>query len=205
MSKGGLLVVPRSTRSPELRAYLARHEYDDCIIAPLHGDEGVIGLVVVANRLGDVSTFDSEDGKLFETIANHASVALQNGRLMDRLRFEALHDSLTGLPNRTSFHSRVRDAISRAKISHSNVAVMLMDLDRFKEVNDSLGHHNGDILLQEVGARMRQNLESQGIVARLGGDEFGILLPQVESIDEANSVAQLIGLVLDRPFRHEEL
>jgi diguanylate cyclase (GGDEF)-like protein len=205
MSKGGLLVVPRSTRSPELRAYLARNGYDDCIIAPLHGDEGVIGMVVVANRLGDVSTFDLEDGKLFETIANHASVALQNGRLMDRLRFEAMHDSLTGLPNRTYFHSRVRDAISRAKISHGTVAVMLMDLDRFKEVNDSLGHHNGDVLLQEVGVRMRQNLEAQGLVARLGGDEFGILLPSVSGVDEAIAAAQLIGLVLDRPFRHQEL
>src|SRR5207248_5119030 len=116
---------------------------------PLRGDEGVIGLVVVANRLGDVSTFDAEDGKLFETIANHASVALQNGRLMDRLRFEAMHDSLTGPPNRTYFHSRVRDAISRAKIGHGTVAVMLIDLHRFKEVNDSLGHHNVDVLLQE--------------------------------------------------------
>src|SRR5206468_8876508 len=132
-----------------LRGYLERRGYVDSIIAPLHGDDGVIGLVVVANRLGDVSTFDSEDGRLFETIANHASVALQNGRLMDRLRFEALHDSLTGLPNRTYFHSRVRDAISMAKISHSSVAVMLMDLDRFKEVNDSLGHHNVYVLTQD--------------------------------------------------------
>src|SRR5206468_4699526 len=132
-----------------LRGYLERRGYVDSIIAPLHGDDGVIGLVVVANRLGDVSTFDSEDGRLFETIANHASVALQNGRLMDRLRFEALHDSLTGLPNRTNFHGRVRDAISRAKISHSGVAVMPMDLDRFKAVDDSLGHHNGDVLLPE--------------------------------------------------------
>src|SRR5205823_14469890 len=118
------------------------------------------------------------DGQPLGASASHARVALQNGRLMDRLAFEAMHDALTGLPNRTYFHSRVRDAISRAKIGHGTVAVMLMDLDRFKEVNDSLGHHNGDVLLQEVGNRMRQNLESQGLVARLGGDEFGILLPQ---------------------------
>jgi GAF domain-containing protein len=154
MARGGLLVIPRTTRVPELRAYLDRRGYLDCIIATLHGDEGVIGMVLVANRLGDVSTFDAEDGKLVETIANHASVALQNGRLMDRLRFEALHDSLTGLPNRTYFNTRVREAISRAKLSRGGAAVMLMDLDRFKEVNDSLGHHNGDILLQEVSARL---------------------------------------------------
>jgi diguanylate cyclase (GGDEF)-like protein len=201
----GPVVVPRSTRDPELRAYLTQREFDDCIILPLHGDAGVIGMITVANRLGNVRTFDVEDGRLAETIANHASVAVQNGRLMDRLRFEALHDALTGLPNRTLFHTRVREAIREARPARGQVAVMLMDLDRFKEVNDSLGHHNGDLLLQDVAARMKNSLGEGVTVARLGGDEFGIVLPMVGDVAGALAVAARMQAVLDQPFRHQEL
>src|SRR5205085_5982992 len=121
------------------------------LAAPLVGPSGALGTLVVADRSGQVRDFSSADLHLFATLANHASVSLENNRLVDRLRDKAaesehqsLHDALTGLPNRTLFAARLGESLRES----SAVAVLLLDLDRFKEVNDTLGHHNGDLLLQ---------------------------------------------------------
>jgi diguanylate cyclase (GGDEF)-like protein len=112
----------------------------------------------------------------------------------------ALHDHLTNLPNRVLFLDRVRQAISARAREPGGVAVMLMDLDRFKEVNDTLGHHYGDELLKELSARLRLLLRESDSVARLGGDEFGFLLARIAGADTAVTVAQRIGHALQRPF-----
>ncbi len=119
---------------------------------------------MVANRMGDVGTFEAEDLRMLETVTNHASVTLENRRLVDQLREEAaekehqaLHDNLTGLPNRTLFNQRVEEAIASAQSSNGSVGVMLLDLDDFKEVNDTLGHHHGDLLLKEIGSRLARS------------------------------------------------
>ena len=91
---------------------------------------------------------------------------------------QALHDGLTGLPNRTLFYDRIRQAILTAGREGGRVAVMMMDVDRFKEINDTLGHHVGDALLEELARRLQNVLRTSDTVARLGGDEFGLLLPQ---------------------------
>ncbi|MHB1855445.1 MAG: diguanylate cyclase domain-containing protein, partial [Acidimicrobiales bacterium] len=119
---------------------------------------------------------------------------------------EALHDSLTGLANRTLFLQRVGELGStRARGDQRMAAVMLMDLDRFKEVNDTLGHHNGDLLLREVANRIVATLRQEDTVARLGGDEFAILLPRIASVDQALSSAQRIVEALQQSFRLNEL
>ena len=92
--------------------------------------------------------------------------------------YQALHDGLTGLPNRTLFYDRIRQAILTAGREGGRVAVMMMDVDRFKEINDTLGHHVGDALLEELARRLQNVLRTSDTVARLGGDEFGLLLPQ---------------------------
>ena len=103
---------------------------------------------------------------------------------------QALHDGLTGLPNRTLFRDRIEQAIAVARRDSGQLAVAMMDLDRFKDVNDSLGHHAGDALLVEVGRRLRGILRSSDTVARLGGDEFGVLISQPRTTSD---VAVVIG------------
>ena len=175
----------------------------DGMAAPLVGPDGVIGTLFVQDRSGEVRSFAAEDLRLFATVANHAAIALGNSRLLDRTREQAaealhrsLHDTLTGLPNRLHFHERLTARLADG----GSAAVLLLDLDRFKDVNDTLGHDNGDALLCEVGARIRSVLRAGDVVARLGGDEFAILLPDVDGPEAATSVARSIVAVLERPL-----
>jgi diguanylate cyclase (GGDEF)-like protein len=118
----------------------------------------------------------------------------------DYKAFMALHDPLTGLPNRALLYDRVKQAIAEARRQGNDLAVLLIDLDRFKEINDSLGHHIGDLLLEKVGPRIRSVLRETDTVARLGGDEFAVLLPDVEGADHAALIAKRIDEALDEPF-----
>jgi diguanylate cyclase (GGDEF)-like protein len=115
---------------------------------------------------------------------------------------QALHDALTGLPNRVLFHDRVRQAIESARRHDTTTAVMVMDLDHFKEINDTLGHYHGDRLLQLVGERLSSMLRSEDTVARMGGDEFAILLPSVG--DEGYGI-DVAGKVLESLRRSFEI
>ena len=121
--------------------------------------------------------------------------------------YQALHDALTDLPNRALFQSSLRETIeSRSKRDgHELVAVMLMDLDHFKEINDTLGHHFGDLLLQEIGPRLSTVLRDEDLLARLGGDEFGILLPNIPDVETAIGVAERILEELEKPLSVEGL
>ena len=116
---------------------------------------------------------------------------------------QALHDGLTGLPNRTLLRDRTHQAIRPADRERSPAALLLIDLDRFKEVNDTLGHHYGDQLLIQVGQRLQAALRQVDTVARLGGDEFAILLPRIVSAEGAVAVANKLQAVLEEPFELE--
>jgi diguanylate cyclase len=113
---------------------------------------------------------------------------------------QALHDGLTGLPNRTLLHDRIGQAIRQADRERVPAALLLLDLDRFKEVNDTLGHHYGDLLLVQVSQRLRGLLRAVDTVARLGGDEFAVLLPKIATAEGAVAVAKKLTAGLDEPF-----
>src|SRR3712207_4637590 len=115
-------------------------------------------------------------------------------------RQEALHDVLTGLPNRALFTDRVDRALAVARRDATRPVVMLLDLDRFKEVNDVLGHHCGDELLRQIGPRIAGALRSSDTVARLGGDEFAILLPAATSASAGAEVGAKVLEALEEPF-----
>jgi diguanylate cyclase (GGDEF)-like protein/PAS domain S-box-containing protein len=121
-------------------------------------------------------------------------------RAESRIRHMALHDSLTGLANRTLLRDRLSQAISLASRNKEQVAVLLLDLDLFKHINDSLGHHIGDGVLQGVATRLRAALRESDIVARLGGDEFVVALPVVSNLQQIEEVAQKLIGSLREPF-----
>ena len=119
--------------------------------------------------------------------------------------YQAYHDHLTGLPNRLLFRERLGEAIDAAASDGRRIAVMLMDLDHFKEINDSLGHHVGDQLLAAVGPRLANTLREDDLMARLGGDEFGVLVPDVPDDETAISIARRLIEGLHHPVTVEEL
>jgi diguanylate cyclase (GGDEF)-like protein len=121
-------------------------------------------------------------------------------RQVEEMEHQAMHDNLTGLPNRVLFHDRVDQALHAAKRRSGEVAVMFLDLDRFKEVNDTLGHECGDVLLREVGQRLAQSLRAGDTVARLGGDEFGVLASGLDDADDALVVARKLRQAVEWPF-----
>ncbi|PWU25493.1 MAG: GGDEF-domain containing protein [Candidatus Rokuibacteriota bacterium] len=120
-------------------------------------------------------------------------------------RHQALHDALTDLPNRTLFHDRIEQALRHARRERVAGAVLLIDLDHFKEVNDTLGHQKGDLLLKDIGVRLRGALRESDTIARLGGDEFGVLLPHLDSGAGAIEVAEKIRAALERDFVIDDL
>jgi diguanylate cyclase (GGDEF)-like protein len=129
----------------------------------------------------------------------------RGGRQAIAKEHQALHDALTGLPNRSLFRHRIEQVVSAGRRGERTAAVMLIDLDHFKEINDTLGHHAGDRLLQEVSVRLRASLEEPNTVARLGGDEFGVLLSDLGSSEEASAVAHDLLTQLREPFLIEGL
>jgi diguanylate cyclase (GGDEF)-like protein/PAS domain S-box-containing protein len=119
------------------------------------------------------------------------------------LEHRALHDALTDLPNRTLLNDRLHQAILAGRRDEESVALLVMDLDRFKEVNDAFGHHSGDILLQQVALRLREELRGSDTVARLGGDEFAVVLPSIGGLPGAARAARKILRALEPPFTVE--
>ena len=117
-----------------------------------------------------------------------------------RLIHLANYDALTQLANRANFHDNLSRALSRATRLNTTVVLLLLDLDRFKQVNDSLGHDVGDELLQEVAKRLKSILRESDIAARLGGDEFAILIEECQSSIDADQLAKKIVTLISKPF-----
>ena len=173
---------------------------------PVAVGEQEIGLLVVANRQDAAGPFDVDDLRLFEALAAHLGTALTSSRRLDRLRHEvaareheALHDSLTGLPNRTLFTQWVSAALRRRRPSE-RVAVMLMDLDGFKEINDTLGHHTGDAILKETRSTRVEAVGPTRLAARLGGDEFAFVIPAAGSLKEVSRRPRPLLESVSRPI-----
>src|SRR5660397_96059 len=114
-----------------------------------------------------------------------------------------MHDALTGLPNRTLLADRFTQALRAARRDGTTTALLLIDLDRFKEINDTFGHHCGDLLLTQVGPRLTAALREVDAVARLGGDEFAVLLPDITDASAAIGVADKLRAALESPFHIE--
>lgn len=145
--------------------------------------------------------------KTLMLLAAHAGAALANarrfaerGRYERRLAHQATHDALTGLPNRVLLHQRMHAALRRTKDTSLKTAVLLLDLDKFKEINDTLGHDYGDQLLMQVSERLGAMMRTGDVAARLGGDEFAVLVTGLSSVGEAVSMAKRVLDGVHQPF-----
>ncbi|MBW8192093.1 EAL domain-containing protein [Neiella marina] len=192
---------------------------------PLKDGNNVIGVIVLQSYDSN-HQYSQSDLELITFVSRHVSSALirkqaheklenqvrlrtreleseitERRRIERQLKHDASHDSLTGLPNRIVFLQRLRDAFNRAdNYRHYDFAVLFLDLDRFKLVNDSLGHMSGDELLKKASSRIRRCLRGRDLIARLGGDEFAILLEPMKSEEDAIGLAQRISTSFDQPF-----
>jgi diguanylate cyclase (GGDEF)-like protein len=185
--------------SKKLRAMLVAESHRDCMVVTLRSKGRIVGALKVADRTGALATFKQADLEFFEAFAEQALVLLEKSSLFNRLQLAAWHDELTGLTNRAAFNEQVTDAI-KARRPNTKIALLLIDLDRFKEVNDTLGHHQGDRVLIGVALRLTRALRPPATLARLGGDEFAVLLADVQDDNEPLAVAQRLRRVIDEPF-----
>ena len=147
----------------------------------------------------EVNKIYDENGKKDHFVAIFTDISARK-KAEENLRLLANYDTLTGLPNRSLFHDRLKHAIDKAKRTHSLIALLFIDLDRFKFINDSMGHHIGDLLLKLVAQRLQDIIREGDTVARLGGDEFIIILENLSNTSAAESVAEKLIQTFKSPF-----
>ncbi len=196
-------VIDLSPSLPDRRTGLTALGLPAAIVVALRGETRVVGLLAVERD----EPFGPRERRLLEAVGSHAGSALESGQtaralaavteLKERLAHEARHDGLTGLANRSLFALRVEAALAR---DDNAPAVMFLDLDDFKGVNDTLGHAAGDALLVTVAERLRASLREDDLAARLGGDEFAVLLEHAPTPVEAERAAERVLAALIAPL-----
>jgi len=184
----------RHTMPPVLRVFGAASS----LAVVIDGKSGPFGVLDV--HATEPNRFSAKDVPFVQAAANVLADAIERHAADQALRHRVLHDALTGLPNRLSFVDTLGDALSKAAISASPVGILFLDLDHFKLINDSLGHHAGDALLRAVAPRLRAHLRPGDIVARFGGDEFGILIDRLADEGEALAIADRVSAAFTQPF-----
>jgi diguanylate cyclase (GGDEF)-like protein len=172
---------------------------------PLITHDKPVGVMIYMSTEQD--TFTDEFVELLQRLADNVSFAMENfdradekNKADERIEYLASHDSLTNLPNRETFNSLLREAIDTAQRHDHRFAVLFIDLDRFKVINDSLGHEAGDLLLLEVADRLRNVLRASDVVARLGGDEFVVILDQCGESDDVQRISTELLAALGKPM-----
>ncbi|HUP32941.1 MAG TPA: diguanylate cyclase [Gaiellaceae bacterium] len=160
-------------------------EPEALIVVPLVARGALKGTLNVY-RIGEHAAFTEEEFELAKRLGDAAALALDNAHIRARLEREAQTDSLTGLYNHRYFHERLRRELTRSSAEHENVAVVMLDIDDFKKVNDVFGHAVGDQVLAELADHLRATVRSSDVVCRIGGEEFAVILPDSH---EAHAVA----------------
>jgi len=195
--------------TPETRAALPGHLYSvighesiGWLGVPLTTAGGVIGALVVQSY-DSTTRYTAQDMQLLQFVSAQIAAAIERTRNRAWLAHLANHDALTGLANRSHFNDTLERALSAAQRDRQLMAVLYLDLDGFKRVNDLHGHALGDLLLREAGERIRRCVRQSDIVARLGGDEFVVLLPGIGQVSDALHVGEQIRAALEQPYRLE--
>ncbi len=153
---------------------------------------------------GEIRPPDSVFLETVKRLGSHLGVVFSRKQEQEKIRYQATHDLLTGLPNRILFQDRFSQALALASRKEQILAMLMLDLDNFKNINDTLGHAVGDLLLQGVAQRLSKSMREVDTIARIGGDELVVLLSDVRQIDDVAKVAQKILAVLQQPFQVEQ-
>jgi diguanylate cyclase (GGDEF)-like protein/PAS domain S-box-containing protein len=166
---------------------------------PLKAKDRIIGVMTVQSYSESV-TYTQKDLEFMEYISNQIALVIERKRTEETINHMAYYDVLTDLPNRVLYNDRLSNALSNARCRQELLAVLFIDLDRFKNVNDSLGHALGDKLLQSVSKRLSGCLRECDTIARVGGDEFTILLPMLNHVEDAAKISQRLLDIMETPF-----
>ena len=187
------------TRQPVIRSapLPGKGGEESWIALPLPSPNGIAGSLILKSYPG--TCYGEKDMELLQFVSTQVATAIERRRLSDELQRAARYDELTGLPNRRLFHDRIKSALARTRRHGERVALLYVDIDDFKRVNDSLGHAAGDRLLQEIALRLQQSVREVDTVARLGGDEFVVLLEGLQQPGDARTVADKILSAISHP------
>lgn len=173
-----------------------------CMTRPMAYTNGeIMGLCVL--HVPQSHQLDGRENELLDTATHIAALAIERKETERQVRQLAYYDPLTSLPNRRLFLERIQSAWEYAVKAQGRFAVMFMDMDRFKSINDSLGHAVGDHILRVVGSRLQESLRIEDTVARLGGDEFTVLLPDISDEFQVIGAARKMLSIIDSPIQHE--
>lgn len=171
--------------------------HEDVALIPMEALHETMGVLAV---VGDKGNRDLKDGQLLSGIGSALGLSLEYLRQKETILHMAYHDALTDLPNRTLFEDRLNVALAQARRKRQMTAVMFLDLDKFKVVNDTVGHAMGDLLLKSVAQRLTGLVRDSDSVARMGGDEFTLLLPEVARAEEVVEIAERVLDGLRQPW-----
>jgi diguanylate cyclase (GGDEF)-like protein len=199
ISEDRLVVIDDYTADEGGRPEAIAGHVRSAMAAPVREHGEVVGSLVVATPR-DGRRYGDGDREALLAFAEHASLALSDAKTVDDALHQAFHDSLTDLPNRAMFVERLSGALAGAGPAGRSVGVLFLDLDRFKNVNDSLGHTAGDELLIAVAGRLRGCVRPTDMASRFGGDEFALLLEDLASPADAERVALRVLTTLEAPF-----
>jgi len=174
-------------------------DYLDWLGVPLISNKDVMGALVVQSYSGHVR-YDEEDKELLHYVSTQIGTAIDRKLVESRLLYMARHDPLTDLPNRILFQDRLDTALRRARRDREHLALLYLDIDDFKQVNDSFGHNTGDRLLRELARRIVHSVRESDTIGRMGGDEFTVLLSNIQGPEDVEAIVEKIHTAINTPF-----
>jgi diguanylate cyclase (GGDEF)-like protein/PAS domain S-box-containing protein len=203
---GNVIHIPDVSKMPPERdfdrAFLEKQGIKSLLVLPVYAESDLVGFLGFDNVV-TARPWHEEDITLLRIMANILGSAIARKRSEAIITYMACHDTLTSLPNRNLFKDRLQVAVVHAKRNKSMAAVIVLDLDNFKTINDTMGHHVGDLLLKAVAERLKQCVREGDTVARTGGDEFTVVLHGLVRVEDAATVAQKFLDALCQPFHPE--
>ncbi|WP_095060207.1 MULTISPECIES: sensor domain-containing diguanylate cyclase [unclassified Pseudomonas] len=186
--------------APGFETLMTGHDAPCWLGVPLNSQKGTIGALIVKSIPGG-ERYTEQDKELLQYVCAQVATAIERKQLHARLQHMAQYDQLTQLPNRELLRDRLKASMEVAREANGRMALLYVDLDRFKQVNDTHGHAVGDMLLQAVANRLRGCVRDTDTVARIGGDEFVVLLHSIQASEDTDIVVGKIRQVLDQPLR----